>query len=89
LIVVFFLETKRAGPTAVTPADLALHTAAGDKLAPQPVALDFAVARFGQQTIGPGRGVSGHAVFVLPAGAAPASLRYATTSATFVDEQTP
>ena len=37
----------------------------------------------------PGRGVSGHAVFVLPAGAAPASLRYATTSATFVDEQTP
>ena len=37
----------------------------------------------------PDRGVSGHAVFVLPAGAAPASLCYATTSATFVDEQTP
>jgi hypothetical protein len=89
LIVVFFLETKRAGPTAVTPADLALHTAAGDTLAPQPIALDFAVARFGHQTIEPGRGVSGHAVFVLPAGAAPASLRYATTSATLVDEQTP
>lgn len=88
LIVVFFLETKRAGPAAVTPAVLALHTVAGDKLAPQPVALDFAVARFGQQTIEPGRGVSGHAVFVLPAGAAPASLRYASTSATLVGGQT-
>jgi len=89
LIVVFFLETKGAGPAAVTPADLALHTAAGDTLAPQPVALDFAVARFGQQTIEPGRGVSGHAVFVLPAGAAPASLRYASASVSLTDGQTP
>jgi hypothetical protein len=89
LIVVFFLETRRAGPAAVTPADLALHTVAGATLAPQPVALDFAVARFGQQTIEPGRGVSGHAVFVLPAGAAPASLRYASASVSLTDDQTP
>ena len=89
LIVVFSLEAKGAGPAVVTPADLALHTVAGDKLAPQPIALDFAVARFGQQTIEPDSGVSGHAVFVLPAEAAPASLRYASVSASLTDGQAP
>lgn len=49
----------------------------------------FDVARFGQQTIEPGRGVSGHAVFVLPAGAVPASLRYASASVSLTDGQTP
>lgn len=89
LIAVFFLETRAAGSVAVTPADLALQTTTGEQLAPQDVALDFAVARFGQQTIEPGSGVSGHAVFVLPAGAQAASLRYASAGAPLSGVQTP
>jgi hypothetical protein len=81
LIVVFSLETLGGEAVAVTPDRLSLATTAGDLLAPQAMALDFAVARFGAQTIGPGYGTSGHAVFQLPAGAAPASLRYDTVDA--------
>lgn len=89
LIAVFFLETRAAGPAAVDPADLVFQTTTGDQLAQQKVALDFAVARFGPQTIEPGSGVSGHAVFVLPAGAKPASLRYASVNAPLSGAPTP
>jgi hypothetical protein len=89
LIAVFFLETQAEGSAAVTPAALTLQTTNGDQMAPQNIALDFAVARFGQQTIEPGSGVSGHAVFLLPAGAQPASLRYGLASAPLSGVQAP
>ncbi len=89
LIAVFFLETQAEGSAAVTPTALTLQTTSGEMLAPQNIALDFPVARFGQQTIEPGSGVSGHVVFALPDGAQPVSLRYGSASAPLSGGQAP